>query len=508
MKNEGSKYTIAKNSILLYIRMLVVMIVTFYTTRISLQILGIEDFGIRNVVGGIIGFASVITTAMVNAAQRFLAYDIGKNDFEHFERTFSMLINIFVIFSVIGFFLLELIGPYFINRQMVLASNRIFAAQVVFQLTTLAFIFQTIVIPHTSAIIAYEKMNVFAYITIVDAVLKLLVVYLLKIISFDKLITFAALTTVAQVVTSLLYVLYCRFHIKGCRFRYCWDKSILNKLLSFMGWNLFGSATSVMNIQGQSLLLNIFFGPLVNAAKAIADNVNSLALQFINSFYMAIGPQIVKSYANKNYDYTREIVLKGTKFAFFLISIISVPIMFNVRQLLNLWLGADQVTDMMVIFSIWVLIQSMVQVMDYPITQTVRATGNIRSYQICVGVQTLLFIPLCYIFFKMGAQPQTSMVILTFLYGIVQIYRVWKLSTILNIRIKDYYKFVVLPILLVIIISTSLIYIIDFSPKSIFGLIISIIISFSIVLICTLIFGVSKSERNLLINEIQKIKHK
>ena len=503
MSNSNESKQIAKNTILLYIRMIVITLVSFYTTRVILQLLGVEDFGIRNVVSGIIGFMNIITTSMVNAAQRFLAYDLGKNNIDQFRTTFSMLVNISIIFAFVGILLLELVGPLLIANILSIPIGRLFAAQVIFQFTILSFILSCLVIPYTSAVISTERMNVFAYISLFEAFLKLIVVFVLYYISLDKLIAVVGLTVLSSLITNSIYFLYCKHSIDGCIYRRIWDKKLFNQLTSFMGWNLFGSATSVLNVQGQALLLNIFFGPIINAAKAIADNVNQLAQQFISNFYMAVGPQIIKSYAAEDKRFTKQIVLYSSKFAFFLISAISIPLIKNMRPLLSLWLGSEQVTNEMVVFSCWVLVLSMIQSMDYPITQTVRATGSIKKYQVVVGCQTLLFFPICLLAFYCGSPAITSMIILCVIYSCVQFYRVVTLSKLLDVSVIEYYKSVVFPIILVVGISSFFLYFIRLDTISLFQLFLSLSISFIIVLLCAFIFGVNKNERSIIVRIIK-----
>lgn len=475
--------------------MIVITIVSFYTTRITLQLLGVEDFGIRNVVSGIMGFMSIITTAMVNAAQRFLSFDLGRKDFGQFSRTFSMLINIFLIISIVGTLIMEIIGPMLIGNYLTIPTDRMAAAQWIFQFTVISFIISTMIIPFTSAVIALEKMDVFAYVSLLEAGLKLVVVYLLYVTPFDKLITVVFLTLLACVVSNAIYVVYCRHRIPGCKYIRNWDRDLLRKLSSFMGWNLFGSATSVMNVQGQAILLNMFFGPVINAAKAIADTVHSLVQQFVSNFYMAVGPQIVKTYANKECDYTLRIVIYSTKFAFFLVALIGIPILFNMKPLLDLWLGEGQVSNYMVLFAQWTIIQSIAQVFDYPITQTVRATGNIKKYQIVTGILLLLFIPFCYVAFIMGLPSITSMVILTVLIFGVLHYRIFELSKILGVNYIAYYTKVVLPSLVAIIPSITILLIFPVRNDTILRLLLSLVISFILTFVSVVFIGMNKSER-------------
>ena len=503
MSDNQNNNRIAKNSLMLYIRTIIITIVAFYTTRITMQLLGAEDYGISNVISGIIGFMAIITNAMINAAQRFLAFDLGKHDKAQLNRTFSMLVNIFIIVSIVGVVLMELVGPWMINHFLVIPPDRLKAAHWIFQFSIVGFVASTMVIPYTSVVIAYEKMDVFAYVSLLDATLKLAVVFLLYVTPFDKLITIVFLTVLAHVISNAIYMVYCRIKSLSRYERY-WDRFLLKKLTSFMGWNLFGTATGVLNVQGQAILLNMFFGPLINAAKAIADNVNRLVNTFVSNFYMAVGPQIVKTYANDERDYTLRIVLYSSKLGFFLIALIGVPIIFNMEPLLQLWLGKEQVTDYMVIFSQLTLVLAMIQSFEYPITQTVRATGDIKNYQIVVGLLMILFLPICYVFFKLGFDAITSMVILSIITLVVLHYRIIKVCKILALGVSRYYKKVMLPSFSVVMVSMFIIYMLPLRNDTILMLLLSLASSFAITLVCSLFLGMTKDERQYACSFVHK----
>lgn len=504
MSDNQNNKRIARNSLMLYIRTIIITIVAFYTTRVTMQLLGAEDYGISNVISGIIGFMAIITNAMINAAQRFLAFDLGKNDREQLNRTFSMLVNIFTIVSILGVIVMELVGPWMINHYLVIPPNRLNAAHWIFQFSIVGFVASTMVIPYTSVVIAYEKMDIFAYVSLLDAALKLAVVFLLYITPFDKLITVVFLTVLAHVISNVIYVVYCRIKALS-RYERCWDKTLLKKLSSFMGWNLFGTATGVLNVQGQAILLNIFFGPLVNAAKAIADNVNRLVNTFVSNFYMAVGPQIVKTYANEERDNTLRIVLYSSKLGFFLIALIGVPIIFNMEPLLQLWLGKEQVTDYMVSFSQLTLVLAMIQSFEYAITQTVRATGDIKNYQIVVGVLMISYIPICYVFFKLGYDAIYSMIILPVITFLVLHYRIIKVCRILSIGVIQYYMKVMLPAIMVAASSMLMSYMISFGNDTILKLLMSLASSFVITLICSLFLGMTRIERRYAYSLVKRI---
>lgn len=492
---------IAKNTLLLYFRMIVTTFISLYTARLTLQLLGVEDYGISNVVGGIIGFMGILTGTMLSATQRFLAYDLGKGDIKQYQKTFSMLVNIFICFGLLGGVFLEIIGPWMISNKLIIPESRLLAAQCVFQFSVIIFILNSIVVPYTSSIIAYEKMSIFAYFTFIDIFFKLAVVYSLYVTPYDKLITVNALGLIMSFVTSGIYIIYCIKKLAGCRYIKFWDKQMFKRIGSYAGWNLLGSTTTVMNQQGQAVLLNMFFGPVVNAAKAIADKINTVIFSFCTNFYMAVTPQIIKSYASNNIDQMRTLVLNSSKYSFYLLWVISSPLMSNMQPILNLWLGKEQVSNEMVKFCQLILIYSLVNVLEQPMTQTVRATGNIKKYQIQIGVITLLFIPISYILFECGLPAYSSMVVLVFLYAIAQFVRVYFASSILKISLTDYYKKVITPIVLVVVSTLVIVFMIDLLNMN---LIVKTMLLYVSTALLILIVGINKDERGLILSFIKK----
>lgn len=496
---------IVKNTILLYFRMIFSTIVSLFTARLTLQLLGIENYGINNVVCSVIGFLSVITGTMISATQRFFSFDLGKKDILSYRKTFSMMINVYFIYSFIIIIIMELLGPYVINNYLVIPSERLIAAQWIYQFSIVTFAISTIMIPYQSSIVAYEKMGVYAYFTILDVIFKLLVVYALYITPIDRLITYGLLGLLMTIIINIIIFIYCRNKFDGCKFERVWDPSLFKKLSGYAGWNLFGSLSWVLNTQGQAVLLNIFFGPVVNAAKAIADRINSIINSFVTNFYMAVNPQIIKKYAEGDIDYMRALVCRSSKFGFLLLSVLSFPLLGNMQEVLTLWLGSKQVTNDMVIFSQLVLIYSMINTLEGPITQTIRATGNIKKYQILVGVQTLLFLPLSLVALLLGAPSYSTMIILCIVYAVVQGTRVYVASPILNIKYKEYIKKVILPIIYSVILGTVLIFISNLvQTDKLYTVIIKILMYFIIYTAFISIIAFTKNERSKILNFILK----
>lgn len=496
---------IAKNTIILYFRMIITTLVSLYTARLMLQLLGVEDFGIYNVVGGIIGFMAIITGTMTSATMRFLAYDLGKKDILQYQRTFSMLINMFLVFCLLTIIIMEIVGPSFISEHLVIPNNRMYAAQWIFQYTIITFCFTTMEIPFTASVVSYEKMNIYAYFTFVDVGFKLAAVLTLYITPIDKLITYGTITMLCSILKTSIMFIYCLRKLEGCRYIKYWDKTLFRKMSSYTGWNLFGSTTSVLNNQGQAILLNIFFGPFVNASKAIADKINHIIYSFCQNFFMAVNPQIIKTYAGGNLDQTVKLVYKSSKLSFFLYMVLAFPLMYNMESILRVWLGSGQVSLEMVRFCQFTLLMSFSSPLESPITQIVRANGNIKKYQIYVGVQTLSFLPICFIAFKFGMKAYYSMLLLSIIYFVALVYRIYYVMKILPIKFIDYIKYIISPILVCIILSVI---VIESCVQFIVLLSIwyyNFIFVFTAIVIVVYNFGITKNERNYINKGILKI---
>ena len=348
-------------------------------------------------------------------------------------------------------------------------------------------------------------MNIYAYFTFIDVFFKLLVVYSLYVTPFDKLITIGFLTTLMALVTNGVTYLYCVKKLNGCRYQLYWNNILFKKIFSYAGWNLFGSITGVMNQQGQAILLNLFYGPVVNAAKAVADKVNGIITSFSVNFYMAVTPQIIKNYASGNIEYMRKIVLSSSRYAFFLLYCLSLPLIANMKAVLFLWLGEEQVGFEMVRFCQLLLVYSLVNVLEQPITQSIRATGKIKKYQIQVGILTLMFIPICYIAFKCGMPAYTSMIILSLIYLVVQFVRIYLVKDIIKVSVLVYIKSVILPIIFVVLLSSaSTMFICKIGDSNFIEILIKGVLELISTLIVIFIFGISRSERDIIFKYIKK----
>ena len=501
---ESNNKRIVKNTAYLYLRMLFTSFLSLYAARLILQNLGVEDFGIYNVVGGVVTFMGFLTATMSSATQRFLTYHLGTGDSIRFKQTFSLLINVYLIFCAGTLVILEVVGPLYISHYMTIPQERVAAAQWVFQFSLLTFLVNTMSVPFKSSIVAYEKMGVYAYVGIAEAVLNLGIVMALPYIPYDKLIIYALLMCVLHIGLVFVMAIYCHLKFKDCRYIKYWNGKDVKEILSYSGWNLFGSTTGVMNLQGQAIVLNHFFGPIVNGAKAVADRVNSMITQFSHNFYMAVTPQIIKSYASGNIDYMRSLVLNSSRYSFLMLYIISVPLFVAMEPLLNIWLGKGQVTFEMIRFCQCTIIYSLVNILEQPITMAVRATGDIKKYQIYVGSITLTFIPLCIVLFMLGAPAYYSMLLLSVVFLLALVIRVLIVAPIIKIKPFEYVKQVTAPIsaaMVITVIIMALLTSITFSEY--YDQALKGGLSFIVAVLTSLFVGLNHGERHLMINFIK-----
>lgn len=399
----SSNKRIAKNTILLYIRMFFVMCIQLYTSRVVLQALGVEDYGIYNVVGGIVTMFAFLNAAMNSSTQRYITYFLGKGDKGQLQEVFSNCMFIHAILAVLIVILSETVGLWFLYNKMLIPEERMNAAFWVFQMsiiTTVILIFST---PYNATIIAYEKMAAFAYISIFDVVLKLTTALVLLYSKWDNLILYAILIVITQLIIRFIYVLYCNKHFEITKIVYKFNKKLFKEMTSFIGWNVWGGLSQVLYGQGLNILLNMFFGPVINAARGIAVQIQSVVQQFAHNLQTAINPQITKNYAIRDLKAMHSLVFQCSRYTFFLLLIMSLPIFFETKLLLSLWLTT--VPEWTVAFTRIMLCIVMVDSVAAPLMISSAATGNVKLYQTVIGGTMLLIVPISYIFLKMGFNP-------------------------------------------------------------------------------------------------------
>lgn len=400
---------IAKNTGMLYIRMMLTMLISLYTSRIVLKILGIEDFGIYNVVGGVVTMFVFLRGALGAASSRYLAFELGRNDIPKLKKVFRSAFTIHVLFALIILLFLETVGLWFVNHKLVIPAERLHAANWIYQFSIFSSIISIIQIPLTASIIAHERMNIYAWLGIFDVVMKLVIVLFLNYSGFDKLITYGFLMTVVSGLLFLVYHFYCKRKFIEYILHFIFEKDLLKEMLQYSGWNFIGSFATIMKLQGINILLNIFFGPSVNAARGIAYQVNNAVNSFTQNFTTAINPQIIKNYANDEIDRMISLLFRGTKFSYFLLLFLSLPTILETEFILDLWLV--DVPDYAIIFTRLIIINSLLESFTFVLGVSIQATGKIKWYQLIVGGCLLLNLPISYLFLKMGYPPQTTLFI-------------------------------------------------------------------------------------------------
>lgn len=397
--NSNNK-RIAKNTLILYFRMLLTMVVSLYTSRVVLGALGVEDYGIYNVVGGVVAMFSVISGSLSAAISRFITYELGKGDLGKLNKIFSASVTIQLALSFIIVVLIETMGVWFLNSRMTIPVERIEAANWVLQLSIITFVINLISVPYNAAIIAHEKMSVFAYIGILEVIGKLAISFLIIVSPVDKLVFYAILMCIMAIVVRLTYGHYCKKHFLECVYHFHWDKDLLMDMFCFAGWSFVGCSAQVFITQGVNVVTNLFFGVTANAARGIATQVDAAVRQLVNNFMMALNPQITKSYAAREHDYTLRLVYQGAKFSFFLSLFFAVPFLLEMDYILCLWLEnypAETPT-----FARWTIAIILADVLSLPIITANAASGRVKKYQLVVGGYNMLVFPIVYICFLAG----------------------------------------------------------------------------------------------------------
>lgn len=499
---------IAKNTIVLYLRMIFILCVGLYTSRIVLNTLGVEDYGIYNVVGGFVAFFSFLNGAMATATQRFITFELAQGDVERQTVTFSTAAIIHVAIAFLIVIIAETVGLWFVCNKLVIPEERFVAAMWVYQFSILSMFVSIVSIPYNAAIIAHEKMSAFAYISILDTVLKLAIVYLLTIATFDRLIFYAALLLGISLLDRLIYGIYCKRHFIETRVRLIFDKRIFNAMTNIAGWSLFGNIAGVFYTQGLNVLLNIYFGPAVNAARAIAVTIQGVVTGFVGNFQMALNPQITKSYAIDDMKRMHSLIFASSKYSFFLLLFIALPIMIETQTILTLWLKI--VPEHTVWFVRLILCILLIDTLSNPLMISAQAVGRVKVYQSVVGGLLLLILPIAYVALRLGGNPETVFIVHMVVAVSALICRVIIVGRMVSFTFALYARKVLLPttsvFLLTSCISAGLFCVIPDNGILKTVEVIAMILIFTAVVI--LFEGLSTTERMFMRNRISNLMHK
>lgn len=500
---------IAKNTLVLYLRMLVSMPIMLYTSRVVLNTLGIEDYGIYNVVGGVVSLFSCLSGSMVSATQRFMTFEIGRGDNKELNSVFSCSLLVHLIISLLIIVVSEPIGLWFITHKMVIPPERLYAACWVFHLSVLALFGDLLYIPYNALVVSYERMKAFAYISIVNVSLKLLVALLLTYSPMDKLVFYASLMSAISFLSGIIYWRYCYDNFEVSRFHYSSVyTALLKRFWTFASYSFIGDLAIICYTQGTNILLNLFFGPVVNAARGISVQVQGAISSFSGNFQMALNPQITKSYAQGDLLYMQTLVCYSSKYSFYLLFLFSFPIMLETHLILKCWLG--KVPEYSVAFVRLMLCISIVMAMANPITRSVHSTGNIKSYQLFVGGGHLLILPISYGILLLGLSPQSVFVVALIVFLVIFMIRLYFLKSVIHIKYRTYFNKVIYPIIKVLLCSIFLpLLVIKLCPASWYRIIYVIFVFVVLYLFAVYRLGMDCDERSYLKDRIiQKINNK
>lgn len=452
-EQEVKNKRIARNAIILYVRMIFLLLISFYTSRVTLDIFGVEDFGLYNLVGGIITITVFISSSMALSAERFLAYAIGKNDKNRLADIFSMLVTIHLIIAAIILVLGETIGLWFVNTQLVISTEKIMAANVIYQSSIFSFLLTIISTPYNSIIIAHEQMNYFSLVSILQGLLKLIIVLILPFVAFDQLITYTLLMTTPAVLYFIMNYLYARHQYDECLYHHSWSKHEFHEMVTFAGYSTFGNMATAVVSQGQSVLLNLFYGPALNAVRGLATQITFAINSFVNSTYTAVNPQIIKSYAQEDYDYFRQLIFNATKIGFTLLFMLSLPVFIETDFVLSIWL--KEVPSYTAIFVRILLINALLYNFVVPSWMAIQATGNVIKIHLVTGCINLTNLLITYLLWKhTTTEPYIIYIINIGVSLCMQIATIIIQRQQLQIKIWDYLKTVVFPVLTASAIST------------------------------------------------------
>lgn len=498
---------IAKNTLLLYFRMLLIMLVSFYTSRIVLKALGVEDYGIYTIVGDTVAMFTILSNSLSSAISRFITFELGRQDIDNLKKIFSVAILIQIFLIIIILLLAETVGLWFLNNKIIIPQERLQVANWVYQFSILTFCINLISVPYNATIIAHEKMSVFAYISIFEAFGRLFIAILITKSPTDKLFLYSCLLTIISIITRFLYRSYCKKHFKECSFQFTTDRTIIKEMFSFAGWNFIGAGSAVLRDQGGSIIINLFGGSAVNAARGLALQVSNAIQGFTTNFMTALNPQIIKSHASGNHGYMMNLIFQGARFSFYLLLLLSLPIILNTEYILSKWL--DYVPAHTISFVQLSLIFTLSESLAHPLVTAMLATGNIRNYQLVVGGLQILNIPISYLFLRIGYAPEIIYVVAIAISVCCEMARLYMLKKMISLPIRQFLTKVYFNVIIVSFIAASASYLLgEYYEPHWYNVILNCILCITISIITILHVGCTSKERTLIKNKLCELKNK
>lgn len=493
---------IVKNTGILYVRMLILMFLGFYTSRVVLNSLGVVDYGVYNVVGGIVAVFSILTTAMSGTTQRYITIALGENNINKLKETFSVGLSIHLIISLILFICIEILGLYFLYNYAVIPKDRLTAAFWVFQISTITAILTIINVPFNGTIIAHEKMSAFAFFSIIDVVTKLLICFILPYTSLDKLIVYACLLFISSIINFISMQIYCIKKFIEAKYKLSWNKGMFKSMFGMTSWSLIDKVAYIGFAQGVTLVTNIFFGPAVNAASGIASQGSNVISQFTQNFQVAVNPQITKSYANGDLENMHKLIIRSAKFSCFLLLYLIIPIFFEAEILLKLWLG--NVPDHAVLYLKLSLITSLINAIINPLQTSNMACGRVRNYLLARNLILLLILPVTYFTYKFGGIPESSVIVNIPMFTIAMIVGAKILQSQIQLKFSLFLHEIVLNITIITILSCIIPFLIHiYLDNDIARLIITTLSSIVSTSLLIYIVGLNNKERQFISERIK-----
>jgi O-antigen/teichoic acid export membrane protein len=494
-QNAHNTRKIAKNTLVLYVRMLVLMLVGLYTSRVVLSALGENDFGIYDVVGGVVAMFTIISGSLNSAISRFITFEMGKSDPMRLNKVYSTAVTIQLILAVVVVLIAEPVGLWFVRNKMTIDPSRIQAAIWVLHFSLASFVINLMSVPQMASITAHEKMSAYAYIGTMEGLLRLAVAVLISRSSSDRLVLYSALMMVTVLMVRAAYGIYCRRNFPECRYRWVNDALLVKEMFTFAGWNFIGASSGVLRDQGGKILVNLFYGTAVNAARGVAMQLNGAVQGFVTNFMTAVNPQITKSYASGDQGYMYYLISKSSRMSYYLLFVLALPVLFNTGYILDIWL--EEVPAHSALFVQLFLIFTLSESLSNPLITAQLATGNIRNYQLVVGGLQLLNIPVSYAFLKAGAAPEVTVMVAIAISQICFFARLFMLKGMIELPVGDFLKKVYMNVLGTTALSLVIPFAVQrFLPETIWGFIASVTLCVVSAGLSVLAFGLSRGERH------------
>ena len=470
------------------------MLISLYTSRVILNALGVEDYGIYTVVGGVVTMFSMLSGSLSAAISRFITFELGAGNNGRLKKIFSSSVTIQAGIAIIILIIAETVGLWFLNEKMVIPGDRITAANWCFHFSVTTFAINLISVPYNAVIIAHEKMSAFAYISILEAIGKLAIAWMIVVNPIDRLIFYSGMVAMLAISIMTTYIVYCKRHFEECAYRFIYDHDLLKRMFGFAGWNFIGASSSVLRNQGADVILNLFFGPTVNAARGIAVKMDSVITQFVNNFMVAINPQITKSFASGDRDYMFKLIFKGARYSYYILLLLALPVILNTHYILVLWLKI--VPEHTVLFVQLILAFALSESISNPLITAMLATGRIKKYQIVVGGMQMMNLPVSFLCLYFGAIPESVVIVAIIISQCCLAARLYMLRDMIQLKAKKYLREVYLNVITVTVLAS----VTPFFFRKLFSEdLVSFLLTSTVAVVSTLVvtfyIGFSKSER-------------